>query len=649
MALAFAGFLAGLAALSVPIILHFLRHKPTKNTPFPALRFLKATLARRAARNKLRKWLVLLLRCLCLAALVLAFCMPYIARFAQQPDEATVVLWDNSFSMQADPYAASLRDQCLKELATADPAHPMLLGVVSDKVVWSGKFSGNASELRSTFQAINPGEGTSSFETALRLADARLAVMPASVKKIVLITDHQALPWKTLQWKKTLSPGTRLSVLSPQAGGFINAAITELTLKTPFRGPNTKVVIEAHLENFSDTPLQGTLIPLLDGEIMTPQDVTLPPHTKSTQSIELLGDKSHHGVEVRLNVEDELATDNQRWIALNTTTLPTLCASAISSSQTDFLQLAFNPSLESTSVNWIEWNKDLPPEPIKQADLLIVRDGFMLQSEAGKAFQETLNSGGSAVILWNDTPELRHLLLQFGVEAELLPKKETKELDFIDFDHPVFKPFLEAQVGGFFNILFFNPPVLKVPDRAQRLANFKDGTPAIAEIAVGKGRLLVVASGMDRTHTDWPTHATYLPFWREVMDYYQKEQEKDRTLFVSATPLQIPGLQQAQSMESGETIAIENSALPAEKSGNYLLNADTDPQVVSINVPSAESDPAQLDESFEWEKMISMEPAEARRATDQPIDQGKSFWHALFMVAILAALGEMLIANRTVL
>jgi hypothetical protein len=103
MALAFAGFLAGLAALSVPIILHFLRHKPTKNTPFPALRFLKATLARRAARNKLRKWLVLLLRCLCLVALVLAFCMPYIARFAQQPDEATVVLWDNSFSMQAAP------------------------------------------------------------------------------------------------------------------------------------------------------------------------------------------------------------------------------------------------------------------------------------------------------------------------------------------------------------------------------------------------------------------------------------------------------------------------------------------------------------------------------------------------------------------
>jgi hypothetical protein len=649
MELAFAGFLAGLAALSVPIILHFLRHKPTQRTPFPSLRFLQATLARRSANNTLRKRIVLALRCLCLTALVLAFCLPFVPRFAKQPDEATVVLWDASFSMQAKPYATSLKKQCLNVLEQADPTHPMLLGVVSDKVVWTGKFTGHMQELRMAFKSIGPGEGTSSFENALRLADARLAVMPAKAKKIVLVTDHQALPWKTLQWEKTLSPGTRFIVISPEDRGFINAAITDLSLKTPFRGPNKKAVLDARLENFSDTALQGSLSCLLDGREVARQDIILPPHSETAQTFEVTGEKNHQGIEVRLNVNDELATDNHRWLALNSTALPLICAGSIPSSQTDFLRLAFNPSHETSSVQWEEWNDELPKGKIALADLLVVRDGFSLHSPAGETFLETLKQGGSAVLLWNDTPEMRQLLLRFGVVADLFPKEETRELDFIDFDHPVFKPFLNAQVGGFFNILFFNPAVLKLPASAQLLAAFEDGTPAIAEIAVEKGRLLVVASGMDRRHTNWPTCATFLPFWREVMDYCKKDQEAERMLEVSTTPIHIPGLQNVKSLGSDDAIAIENSGLPAEKSGNYLLNADTHPYVVSINVPSDESDPAQLDDSFDLEQIISTEPAKACLVVNQPMDRGKSFWHALFIIAILAALGEMLIANRTVL
>ena len=46
--------------------------------------------------------------------------------------------------------------------------------------------------------------------------------------------------------------------------------------------------------------------------------------------------------------------------------------------------------------------------------------------------------------------------------------------------------------------------------------------------------------------------------------------------------------------ESSE-IVVEQSRLPAETGGNYLLDADTNPRVVSINLPKEESDPAQLD------------------------------------------------------
>jgi len=649
MELAFAGFLVGLAGLSVPIILHFLKHRPTKRTPFPSLRFLQTTLARRARNNKLRKWIVLLLRCCCLSALVLAFCMPYLPRFARQPDDTIVVLWDRSFSMQAEPYADLLRKQCLKEIDKADATHPVLLGGVSDKVVWSGKFTANAQELRQAFDSMESSEGASSFENALRLADARLAIMPGETKHIVLITDRQALPWKSLQWERKLSPGVQLRVISPQTGGFVNASIKDLTLENPYLGPERPVAVTARLQNFSERALDGVLIARLDGTEVFRENTMLAPLSESTCTFDITGNKEHQGLEVELEVDDELAVDNHRWLALNPTPLPTVCATADPSGKTDFLQMAFNPTRKSASADWMEWDDALATEQLAQADLLIVRDGISLLSPAGKQFLETLEQGGSAIAIWNDTPDMRNLLNQFGITSELLPTHQTKELDFIDFDHPVFKPFLDAEVGGFFSILFFDPPVLSLPEGAQILTAFQDGTPAVVEVPVGQGRLLVVASSMDRRHTDWPSHATFLPFWREVMDYCKRDEQTDLALRVSATPIYLPGLQQATRLGSDEHIEIEQSRLPAETGGNYLLNADTNPRIVSINLPPEESDPAQLDGTLSWEKIISNEPARATLVSDQPMDQGKSFWHALFVIAILAALGEMLIANRTVL
>ncbi|MDD3276473.1 MAG: BatA domain-containing protein, partial [Kiritimatiellales bacterium] len=647
MELAFAGFLAGLAALAVPILLHLLKKNPTQQTPFPSLHFLRVTLARRSANNTLRKRLVLLLRCLCLLALVLAFCRPYLPRFAKQPETVTVVLWDHSFSMQAAPYRDFLYRECLRQLDRACAEDPMLLGLVSKDVAWSGEFTGKANDLRAFFELQKEGEGSSSFETALRLADSLLLTMPGKAKKIILITDRQTLPWKATSMGKKLSPGIELDIITPPAGGFINAAVTAASPQKPYAGANSRIAADVTLRNFSDVFLPGVLICLLDGQETGRHPVVLPPHSIITRTMECTGSKPQHGVEIRLDVADQLPIDNSFWLALNTTPLPTICAGPLPSGDTDFLQMAFNPMPSASSVNWIEWNPNLSLEKIAQADLFVVRDGFSLNTEIGQCFLKKIQQGGSAVLLWNNAPNMRNLLLQFGVAADLIPKEQTQELDFIDFDHPVFKPFLNAQVGGLFNILFFSPPVLTLPGDAQILAAYQDGSPAIAELAAGKGRLIVIASGMDRRHTDWPTRASYLPFWRELFDYCKKEQRKEQPLQVSSTPLFIPGLQRAQALSSGEPILLEPSRLPAEKSGNYLVYIDEVPRIVSINVPPEESDPAQLETSFDHKTLMSTEPVQKEFDVTQPVDQGSSFWFALFIVATLAALGEMLLANRT--
>ena len=62
--LAFSGFLLGTSLIIIPVILHLLKLKPRVPHAYPALVFLYITAARRQGRNKLRKFIILLLRCL---------------------------------------------------------------------------------------------------------------------------------------------------------------------------------------------------------------------------------------------------------------------------------------------------------------------------------------------------------------------------------------------------------------------------------------------------------------------------------------------------------------------------------------------------------------------------------------------------------
>ena len=96
-------FLAGLAAVVMPIVLH-LRHRD-KDTPhrFPSLMFVERLPIRTAQRRRITDWPLLLLRALAIVLLVLAFARPLWSRpgvtQASVSDRTVIVLLDRSMSM----------------------------------------------------------------------------------------------------------------------------------------------------------------------------------------------------------------------------------------------------------------------------------------------------------------------------------------------------------------------------------------------------------------------------------------------------------------------------------------------------------------------------------------------------------------------
>jgi len=120
----FPGFLAAIAVISIPIIIHLFYFRRFKRVYFTNVRFLKEVKEETSNRQKLRNLLVLLMRCLAIAAMVLAFAQPFIPLTSgvKKGDQAVSIFIDNSYSMNArsqDAPLVELAKQRAREIVNA--------------------------------------------------------------------------------------------------------------------------------------------------------------------------------------------------------------------------------------------------------------------------------------------------------------------------------------------------------------------------------------------------------------------------------------------------------------------------------------------------------------------------------------------------
>src|ERR1700750_540958 len=97
-------FLAGAAAIGLPVWLHLLRKHKTTPLPFSSLMFFEKRTQSSIKHRRLRYLLLFSARALLLLLIALAFAHPYIQRKVlpmQRSGEVTVLAIDDSLSMRA--------------------------------------------------------------------------------------------------------------------------------------------------------------------------------------------------------------------------------------------------------------------------------------------------------------------------------------------------------------------------------------------------------------------------------------------------------------------------------------------------------------------------------------------------------------------
>lgn len=121
-------YLAGLGALSLPVLFHLIRRTPRGHQPFSSLLFLSPSPPRLTRRSRLDHWLLLLLRAAALALLALAFARPFFRASAvlsldQLAGRRVAIVLDTSASMRrADLWQQALRhaERTIDELSPND-------------------------------------------------------------------------------------------------------------------------------------------------------------------------------------------------------------------------------------------------------------------------------------------------------------------------------------------------------------------------------------------------------------------------------------------------------------------------------------------------------------------------------------------------
>ena len=645
-----ATYLLGAIAITAPILLHMLRRRPREVQTFPSFRFLERAMVRRRQFNNLRRLLVLLMRCAFLLLLALAFSWPFLPKFAEEPEELTVLLWDHSFSMGADPYRQDMQRRAEQFVQTASWENPVAVGLVGLGVRWSGDLTHDGPALQQFLDEHGVGNGTSRLDRALRLADHKLHAAPGKRRRIIVLTDRQLVPWQDIRLNRVLKAGTQLEVLAPVSPGFDNVAVIEAKVVGTLTSAGQELRLRTRLRNFQTRALTGVLITEWAGREVDRRSIELDPMGQATVHVTLPTERLEpHFGRVSLQVNDELKIDNEAWFIANPMTPPTVHLSEHRQSSVDFVRIALAPNPKQPAAQIKDLAAEVTVEGLTESGVMIVRDGPTTDSQLAGRLDQAMNEGATVVAVWRNTSATRDWLLRYGVAAATAPQPGTRRLGAIDFDHPVMEPFLDVRTAGLFSILFFDPPEITVPDHARVVLSYDHGHPAMAEIPVGKGRLIVLATEMSRDATDWPVAPSFLPVLRELMAYAVEHNAALDDVAVSGHPLPLGEIERVQNMATGETVALQRGAFVPRQPGAYLIDAAGGPRAIAVNVPTEESDPLQLADDYPYQRLVSLdalEPDEKKVAAEIPEDE-RSYWWIVLVAAMGFLMLELLLSNRT--
>jgi hypothetical protein len=665
MNLLFPTFLGAAAAAGLPLLLHLLRTRMRKQVPFPSLRFLGMSALRDSRRQSLRKWLVLLLRCLAIALIVLAFARPFWRLAHTDQSRSVVVVLDGSYSMDASGRRNAIAAWLAPQLAALRP--PDQLGVIAlqPDPVWLVPLGGRLEDARSAAAKLPRTYESANYRAGIDLAATALSLATTKHRQILLAGDEQRIAWQGVAFDRPLPPGIELIPAPVAPPPKMQAALVDLHAS---RIGDDQLAFDVTIQSFDREPHDRVITYYVGETSLGTSRCTVTPGPPVKHHATFANPAGNGPLAVRAALDpDDLATDDVAYATIPTAESRRVALAPIEdASRLDFIDRALRAVRPHESLTTFQPQALALDAAVWSATAVtVLRGAAPFRAGSAKALDAFLEAGGSAWVLCDGSPEQSAWLATQGIQlrraAPVAPETALKLRDFA-LDHSLFAPFDGHSLAPLFEPAFVRGWALEGKN-VDALARWSDGGVAIAEVAVGSGRLLVTGFELGREDSDFPVRAGFVPFVHRAVTWLAEGAPEPPAGRVGAI-FTLPGAgtwRPVLSPQPNRPIEVNGFVAPAAP-GVYEFKQGDMVEWYAINLDPAESNLEPWPVPSDFARLNSGKPAPntprppgtpmnltPANADDPTLVDERDAWWWLLAAAIGVLLIELSVANRTVL
>ncbi len=582
--------LFGAAAVSVPILLHLFFRSRYRTVPWAAMKFLLTSIEQTSRRLKFQELLLLMLRCLVLAALAFAMARPITsaARGTGRGDAVDAVfVMDVSYSMGASDGPMSRFERAKSaaiEILDKLPSHSTVQIIASaDRAELLGPRSpSNLDQGKDLIQNLQPTSLATDFAPAITQAKGVLERGQLPNKELYLFSDMQKSGWE----QQASSLTSEFKDLKGKAGIFLvrcgtrvlqNAEIIGITPQAGVPRPGERIGFAVLVRNTGIEELQDIDITLTSDTSAKGDDKertvgqTIPSlKAGETRAVALSARFDRAGPRVltaRIKHDDVPGDNRFDQIIPVRDTVNVLVVNGGSdreakNSATYYLNHALLPIKDIEQPKYFLQLREVEPRLASPA-LLAKTDLVFLVNAGVSGVDKGLEGVGRRNVLPADfVTELgnwvrqgRGLVIIPGdnvqpdaynrVLGSLLPMpiakvreydaKKPLHLNRDTFSLPAFLKFKEDGYFAGFNEIETKKALELTEAKADvvNLANgeailrYDNGSPAVARKKVDAGEVILLTSAANPDWSDWPVTFQFIPFIQTLFAHLLQEQTQN--------------------------------------------------------------------------------------------------------------------------
>jgi hypothetical protein len=653
-------FLAGAAAVTLPIWLHLLKQHKTTPLPFSSLMFFEKRTQSSIKHRRLKYLLLFALRVALLILLALAFANPFIQTSgvaAKGGKKLVAFAIDNSYSMRQGGRLDRAKQQAMQALSSMGGEDTGVILAFGSAVQLMNEATNDRPILRGAIQAIQPSDSRGSYAELSRSlrSIAQSAHMPVEAH---LFSDMQKSSWPSNFADARLADGTKL-VFHPLADKRIpNFAVETVNAPRRIYDPK-KVRVQATLVGYGTEKASKRVALVLNNKEIAAKQVDVPAGGRA--SVEFLTLEAPYGMnrgEIRIAPADDFPSDDRLYFSVERADPRHILFVYEAGKPKGLLyyRTALDASneaafaLESATVEQVA---NISPSKFS---LVVLSDVASIPAAFESALEKYVRSGGAVMIALGSMSAMHKRVPVFGeaIDDARYSSREGERFQsavYIDPAHPAVRRNHQWDTVKFYQSIKVEPGKSKI------VARLSDETPLLLEKQIGEGRVLVFASTFDNISNDFPLHPAFVPFVAETANYLAGLDDGSPN-FVAGSFIELrSSREQGSAVEvldpAGKRALTLDEAARAQtmmltSEGFYDVRRPSGRhELVAVNADRRESDLDVLsaDTLSLWEN-TGQGTAAAGSGSEADSQNKRSFWWYVLLAALALAVAETIVGNQ---